>query len=103
MGVYHILFMGCLYILGAYLYVNLIPEKWAPGSFDIWVYKYLIYFLISKGNSHQLFHILVFVAPLIHLNGAINAHEYWHPAINTGKSVCAMSSQLLTDIYLVRN
>lgn len=49
--------MGLLYILGAMFYALRIPERWFPGKFDLW------------GQSHQIFHILVIIAALVHFHG----------------------------------
>lgn len=43
-----------------------IPEKLAPGSFDIW------------GSSHQIFHVLVVMAAGAHLIGLLKAFDYAH-------------------------
>lgn len=51
--------MGALYIVGALLYVLRIPERFFPGKFDIWL------------HSHQLFHVLVIAAALVHLYGIL--------------------------------
>ncbi|XP_054166834.1 adiponectin receptor protein-like [Oppia nitens] len=48
---------GLLYIIGALLYVVRIPERFFPGKCDYWF------------QSHQLFHILVVLAAIVHLNG----------------------------------
>jgi len=57
---------GILYIVGATIYATRIPERWSPGSFDIW------------GNSHQIFHVLVLIAAGTHLTGLIKAFDYRH-------------------------
>ncbi|GAB7335560.1 hypothetical protein MBLNU13_g07898t2 [Cladosporium sp. NU13] len=57
---------GLLYILGAGIYAARIPEKLAPGSFDIW------------GSSHQIFHVLVVMAAGAHLIGLLKAFDYAH-------------------------
>lgn len=57
---------GVLYIVGASIYAVRIPERWAPGKFDIW------------GNSHQIFHVLVLIAAATHLVGLIRAFDYRH-------------------------
>ena len=57
---------GILYIVGAAIYAARIPERWSPGSFDIW------------GHSHQIFHVLVLVAAGTHLTGLIKAFDYRH-------------------------
>ncbi|TYJ95968.1 heptahelical transmembrane protein 2 [Cucumis melo var. makuwa] len=46
--------MTVLYAAGAGLYVSRIPERWKPGAFDI------------AGHSHQLFHVFVVLAALMH-------------------------------------
>lgn len=43
-----------------------IPEKLAPGRFDIW------------GSSHQIFHVLVVMAAGAHLIGLLKAFDYAH-------------------------
>jgi len=48
---------GALYVVGAILYANRIPERWFPGKFDYWF------------QSHQIFHVLVVLAAIVHLNG----------------------------------
>ncbi|XP_046401249.1 adiponectin receptor protein [Ischnura elegans] len=52
-----LILMGALYILGALFYTLRIPERFFPGSCDI------------IGQSHQIFHILVFLAALVHFYG----------------------------------
>ncbi|RWR82532.1 heptahelical transmembrane protein 1 [Cinnamomum micranthum f. kanehirae] len=46
--------MGLAYITGALIYVNRVPEKWKPGSFDL------------VGHSHQIFHVFVVAGALVH-------------------------------------
>ncbi|UYV67437.1 ADIPOR2 [Cordylochernes scorpioides] len=46
--------MGFLYILGAAFYTVRIPERLFPGKCDIWP------------QSHQIFHVLVIAAALVH-------------------------------------
>ena len=57
---------GILYLVGAAIYATRIPERWSPGSFDIW------------GHSHQIFHVLVLIAAGTHLTGLIKAFDYRH-------------------------
>lgn len=52
-----LLLMGVLYITGALLYASRIPERFFPGKCDYWF------------HSHQLFHILVIAAAVVHYNG----------------------------------
>ncbi|KAF8068892.1 hemolysin-III related-domain-containing protein [Lyophyllum atratum] len=64
MGFEWLLASGGLYIIGALLYANRIPERLAPGRFD--------YFLAS----HQIFHFCVVLAALAHYYGALKALDY---------------------------
>lgn len=48
---------GLIYVVGALLYAVRIPERFFPGKCDYWF------------QSHQLFHILVVTAAIVHLNG----------------------------------
>lgn len=48
---------GVLYVIGSLLYANRIPERFFPGKCD-----YMF-------QSHQIFHVLVVLAALVHLNG----------------------------------
>ncbi|KAJ3540853.1 hypothetical protein NM688_g6169 [Phlebia brevispora] len=57
---------GILYINGALLYANRIPERFAPGVFD--------YF----AASHQIFHLHVVLAALAHYWCIITAFDHWH-------------------------
>jgi adiponectin receptor len=43
--------------LGAAIYALRVPERWRPGAFDLWC------------SSHQLFHLCVVTAALIHYAG----------------------------------
>ncbi|RPA73942.1 HlyIII-domain-containing protein [Ascobolus immersus RN42] len=57
---------GGLYVLGAVIYACRVPERWAPGRFDI------------VGSSHQVFHCLVLAAAATHLGGVLRAFDYAH-------------------------
>ncbi|KAI9009840.1 hemolysin-III related-domain-containing protein [Gaertneriomyces semiglobifer] len=57
---------GAVYFMGAIVYATRIPERWAPGRFDIW------------GHSHQIFHVLVVTAAVIHYYGVVSAYKWWH-------------------------
>eukprot|EP00879_Flechtneria_rotunda_P013323 GHRR01013913.1.p1 GENE.GHRR01013913.1~~GHRR01013913.1.p1 ORF type:complete len:235 (+),score=85.72 GHRR01013913.1:711-1415(+) len=48
------LLMGLIYVCGAVIYACRIPERWYPGSFDIF------------GHSHQLWHASVVLAAWVH-------------------------------------
>ncbi|KAF1932705.1 HlyIII-domain-containing protein [Didymella exigua CBS 183.55] len=65
-GLDWVVMQGVLYIAGAGLYAARVPEKWAPGRFDIW------------GSSHQVFHVLVVMAAASHLVGLVKAFDYAH-------------------------
>ncbi|CAG8600144.1 739_t:CDS:2 [Paraglomus brasilianum] len=62
----HMLLMGGMYIAGALIYGARVPERWFPGTFDIW------------GSSHQIFHIFVVGAALVHYYGVTKTMAYWH-------------------------
>ncbi|KAJ1935624.1 hypothetical protein EC988_008425 [Linderina pennispora] len=68
MGFYYTMGMFALYVAGTLLYAFNIPERWFPGRFDI------------IGNSHQLFHMLVFFAALTHFYGIVQAFKWHHSA-----------------------
>ncbi|XP_052285698.1 adiponectin receptor protein 1-like [Dreissena polymorpha] len=56
-GFLHLVTMAVLYIGGALMYAFRIPESIWPGKFDIWC------------QSHQIFHICVNTAALVHFRG----------------------------------
>ncbi|RHX98901.1 hypothetical protein DYB37_006368 [Aphanomyces astaci] len=56
--------MGVLYLVGATIYGTRFPERYFPGHFDVW------------GHSHQLWHICVVAAALIHYNSAMQHYEW---------------------------
>ncbi|TFK49074.1 HlyIII-domain-containing protein [Heliocybe sulcata] len=66
MGFGWLILSGALYIAGALLYANRIPERYAPGKFDVWF------------SSHQIFHVHVVVAALAHYACVLTAFEHWH-------------------------
>lgn len=47
------------------------PESWMPRSFDL------------LGNSHQIFHLLVVLALVLHLVGLLQGFDF-----NYGRRVC---------------
>ncbi|KAF2096989.1 HlyIII-domain-containing protein [Rhizodiscina lignyota] len=61
---------GALYILGAGLYAARVPERYRPGTFDIW------------GASHQIFHMLVLLAAAVHLVGLVKAFDFRHSRVD---------------------
>ncbi|KXJ22530.1 Adiponectin receptor protein [Exaiptasia diaphana] len=56
--------MGVLYILGTIAYASRVPERFFPGRFNIWF------------QSHQIFHVLVVAAALVHLYGICQMAYY---------------------------
>ncbi|KZF19794.1 hemolysin-III channel protein Izh2 [Xylona heveae TC161] len=78
MGLSWTVLQGFLYILGAGIYAARVPERFSPGTFDIW------------GSSHQIFHTLVVLAAVAHLIGLLKAFDYNHSSgINGGRVVCS--------------
>ncbi|KAF2808503.1 Hly-III related protein [Mytilinidion resinicola] len=55
------LLMGTLNIVGAAFYAARIPERWYPYAFDF------------VGASHQIFHVMVLLAGVVHYAGLISA------------------------------
>jgi adiponectin receptor len=49
--------MGLLYLLGAAIYAFRFPECCCPGRWDLFC------------HSHQLFHVFVIVAAIVHFHG----------------------------------
>ncbi|KDR80095.1 hypothetical protein GALMADRAFT_62813 [Galerina marginata CBS 339.88] len=64
MGVDWLLTSGALYIGGALLYANRIPERLSPGRFDFFL------------ASHQLFHTCVVLAAYAHYQGVLTSLRY---------------------------
>ncbi|KAG5450350.1 Adiponectin receptor protein [Clonorchis sinensis] len=56
--------MAVLYITGASIYAVRVPERIFPGRFDIWF------------QSHQIFHVFVVAAALVHYHGIIGLTNY---------------------------
>src|SRR5690348_4577005 len=66
MSLYYMIAMGSMYVTGALIYGWRVPERWWPGVFDIW------------GSSHQIFHLLVVGAALVHYMGVVRAMKFWN-------------------------
>lgn len=62
----YILAVASLYIAGALIYAFRFPERFLPGKLDIW------------GHSHQIFHVCVVVAAIVHYKGIIIMAEDRH-------------------------
>lgn len=65
-GLDWVVLQGVLYIAGAGIYAARVPERLAPGKFDIW------------GSSHQIFHVLVVAAAACHCVGLVKAFDHMH-------------------------
>ncbi|PWN32913.1 HlyIII-domain-containing protein [Meira miltonrushii] len=66
MGLHYLVAGGALYIVGACMYMARIPERFSPGTFDLF------------GASHQIFHILILFAAFCHYISIRRAHVFWH-------------------------
>ncbi|KAH9398130.1 Adiponectin receptor protein 2 [Tyrophagus putrescentiae] len=74
---------GALYVIGSLLYANRIPERFFPGKCD-----YIF-------QSHQIFHVLVVVAALVHLNG-INSMADFVLHLNSTSSAASAAATAAT-------
>ncbi|CAG2111087.1 unnamed protein product [Medioppia subpectinata] len=72
--------MGALYITGGLLYASRIPERFFPGKCDYWF------------HSHQLFHILVICAAVVHYHGITCMADY---RLNSPNAVCPAPDEYL--------
>lgn len=84
-AVYHaslgwLVLMGALYILGAMFYALRVPERFFPGKCDIWF------------QSHQIFHVLVIAAALVHYHGITEMAMY---RLTTGDCLEAGGEEIL--------
>jgi len=61
---WYLIAMGVFYLVGAAIYLTRIPERFSPGKFDIWF------------SSHQLWHMLIFIAVLTLYTGLIHFYEW---------------------------
>lgn len=66
MGLRFLILSGALYVVGACLYAARIPERFAPGRFDLF------------GASHQIFHLLILGAAAAHYVSIRRAYAFWH-------------------------
>lgn len=66
MGLSWMLLQGVLYVVGATIYAARVPERWAPGRFDL------------VGASHQIFHVFVLVAAATQFRGLVAAFDFLH-------------------------
>lgn len=81
MGLRFLILSGALYVVGALLYAARIPERFAPGKFDL------------LGASHQIFHLLILAAAAAHYISLRRAYAFWHTVETLGSTgtqgVCA--------------
>ncbi|KAI5788455.1 hemolysin-III related-domain-containing protein [Geopyxis carbonaria] len=73
MGLRWVVAQGLLYVVGAAIYAARVPERWAPGRFDL------------VGASHQIFHVCVLLAAAAQLRGLVVAFDF---AKSMGEGVC---------------
>ncbi|KAF9514463.1 hypothetical protein BS47DRAFT_1316810 [Hydnum rufescens UP504] len=66
MGLLWILLSAACYLNGALIYASRVPERWYPGTFDIF------------GSSHQIFHIHVLFAVVAHYLSLLTAINHRH-------------------------
>ncbi|SPO23243.1 related to Adiponectin receptor 1 [Ustilago trichophora] len=66
MGLRFLILSGALYVIGATLYAARVPERFAPGRFDM------------VGASHQIFHVLILAAAAAHYVSIRRAYAFWH-------------------------
>nr|CDI52599.1 related to Adiponectin receptor 1 [Melanopsichium pennsylvanicum 4] len=66
MGLRFLILSGALYVIGACLYAARVPERFAPGKFDM------------VGASHQIFHVLILAAAAAHYISIRRAYAFWH-------------------------
>ncbi|KFY23639.1 hypothetical protein V493_05740 [Pseudogymnoascus sp. VKM F-4281 (FW-2241)] len=69
MGWYWYIREALWYVGGAVVYMAKVPERFAPGRFDVW------------GSSHQIFHVCVLLGAASHLAGAIKGFDYNHDPV----------------------
>jgi len=62
----YILIGGAIYIFGTYFFVTNFPEKQHPCTFD------------CCGASHQIFHVCVLIASLVHFYGSLDIFKRRH-------------------------
>ncbi|CAF1018507.1 unnamed protein product [Didymodactylos carnosus] len=79
--------MAVLYITGASLYAARIPERLAPGYFDIWF------------QSHQIFHVFVVAAACVHYYGICILSRHQDSIGDCHASVISPSSSVLTSFF----
>lgn len=75
MGLRFLILSGALYVVGAALYAARVPERFAPGRFDL------------LGASHQIFHLLILAAAAAHYVSIRRAYAFWHTVESVDSAV----------------
>ncbi|KAK7194046.1 adiponectin receptor protein 1 [Novymonas esmeraldas] len=64
--------MLVIYCGGMIIYIYQVPERWYPGRFDVWL------------HSHQLWHVFVLSAAVVHYFTCIGTFQMWHVTRGVG-------------------
>ncbi|KAG5465875.1 hypothetical protein CUR178_00590 [Leishmania enriettii] len=67
-----IFLMLATYCVGVLIYIFKVPERWYPGQFDVWL------------HSHQLWHLFVLCAAVVHYFTCIGAFQMWRVTRGVG-------------------
>jgi len=73
MSITYFVGLGLLNGLGTAIYAMRIPERWFPGTFDVY------------GSSHQAMHILVACGAFSYAAGLLKALDYWSTKKEAGQ------------------
>ncbi|KAJ1832606.1 hypothetical protein LPJ63_003410 [Coemansia sp. RSA 2711] len=68
LSLWYVVGMALLYIAGTLIYSFKLPERYRPGKHDVLL------------HSHQIFHVFVVMAAILHYVGIIRALAWAHPA-----------------------
>ncbi|KAE8212951.1 hypothetical protein CF327_g3485 [Tilletia walkeri] len=80
MGLSYVIASGAMYIIGACMYAARIPERFAPGRFDL------------LGASHQLFHIFILFAAFAHYISLRQSYAFWHSVEHISGAAAAVGA-----------
>ncbi|CAD7059877.1 unnamed protein product [Tilletia caries] len=75
MGLSYVIASGAMYIVGACMYAARVPERFAPGRFDL------------LGASHQLFHVFILFAAFAHYIALRRSYAFWHSVEHVASAV----------------
>ncbi|KAJ2554281.1 hypothetical protein IWW35_001363 [Coemansia sp. RSA 1878] len=70
MSLWYVVAMIMLYIVGTVIYAFKLPERYRPGKHDVLL------------HSHQIFHVFVVLAAILHYIGIVRALDWAHAATN---------------------